>query len=383
MPGAFPDGGLTTSCLTPCHGFSGIVEQWKTSQHFATYIANLGGEEVPVWTGQRACGNCHAVDGIEQRLAGNFAPEGSAPVNAGEGQLNYLAGSRFTEISYGGHATVAVVNCTTCHAVNLDNDPHKTGADYEPGSFPLRVPSGDGDQARIEKSSAVGTSDGTAVADYGVGNACVWCHKSRKDVTNYIDACSGPGDACNRITSGYWGPHGGPHADIFTGEGGYEFSGKTYGNSTHQGLEKGCVSCHMHPVDSNAGIGDHSFYPQLESCTVSGCHSAASTPDFDVAGGQTSMTAGMQRLRETLFELGYVEGDLNDSAMSEDHASTVAKGDAGGPQLLTAAHAGAMYNYFILSRGAAGGIHNPRYVKQLTYDSIEALGGDLTGLTRP
>src|SRR4051794_31235360 len=44
--GMAPDGGITTGCLSPCHGFTGIVEQWKTSRHYATYIANLGGEEV-------------------------------------------------------------------------------------------------------------------------------------------------------------------------------------------------------------------------------------------------------------------------------------------------------------------------------------------------
>ena len=57
------DGGLATSCLSPCHGFNGIVEQWKTSTHYATYIANLGGTEVDTWTGATACGNCHAIDG--------------------------------------------------------------------------------------------------------------------------------------------------------------------------------------------------------------------------------------------------------------------------------------------------------------------------------
>lgn len=385
MPG-FPDGGLTASCMTPCHSFSGIVEQWKTSRHFATYVANLGGEEVATWTGPRACGNCHAVDGIEQRIAGNFAngsPD-AGPMFAGEGQINYKDGNRITEANYGGSATVAMVGCVTCHEVDLDNDPHKTGGNYTLGNFPLRAPTGADDSARIEKSSAVGTSDGTAV-DYGAGNACIWCHKSRKDVTNYISACNSPSDACNRITSGYWGPHEGPQSDIFTGEGGYHFAGKTYGDSTHQGLEMGCINCHMPPVESNMDIGNHSFYPQLESCTINGCHRADTTPDFDVSGGQTAMTAAIMRLRERLFELHYIEGDPNDPAMELDHAATsVPTGDGGTmPLVLTADEAGALYNYFILARGAAGGIHNPRYVKQLTYDSIEAVGGDTTGLTRP
>ncbi len=45
--------------------------------------------------------------------------------------------------------------------------------------------------------------------------------------------------------------------------------------------------------------------------------------------------------------------------------------------------AGALYNYFLIARGSGFGVHNPTYVKQVLYDSIEAIGGDLTGLIRP
>ncbi len=61
------DGGtveLSTSCLTPCHGFNGIVEQWKTSTHYAAFVSNLGSDEVTTWTGATACGNCHSVDAL-------------------------------------------------------------------------------------------------------------------------------------------------------------------------------------------------------------------------------------------------------------------------------------------------------------------------------
>ena len=109
--------GLTVGCLAPCHSFSGIVEQWKTSTHYATYIANLGGEEVSSWTGATACGNCHAIDGIQQRVAGTVNAVGTAPPDAAHGQTNYInsTNSRLAEATYAGHATVAVVHCTTCH----------------------------------------------------------------------------------------------------------------------------------------------------------------------------------------------------------------------------------------------------------------------------
>src|SRR5690242_3618484 len=62
---------LPSSCLSPCHGFNGIVEQWKTSTHYSAFISNLGGTEVATWTGATACGNCHSSDALEQRVAGN------------------------------------------------------------------------------------------------------------------------------------------------------------------------------------------------------------------------------------------------------------------------------------------------------------------------
>jgi hypothetical protein len=52
---------------------------------------------------------------------------------------------------------------------------------------------------------------------------------------------------------------------------------------------------------------------------------------------------------------------------------------------LTADQAGALYNYLILARGSAGGVHNPIYVRQLVYDSVLAVTGSAPATipTRP
>jgi hypothetical protein len=375
-----PEGGLTTSCLSPCHGFNGTVEQWKTSRHYSTYVANLGGDEVETWTGARTCGNCHAIDGIEQRVAGNFAA--GNPTHAANGQIGYLSGGEVTEASYGGQATVAAVSCSTCHDTSAGNDPHKTGQDYQPGSFPLRVPVGPTDEGWLEKSSAAGTADGTGTGNYGVGNVCMWCHKSRKDAVDYVTNTAVDG----KITSRYWGPHEGPMADVFTGKGGYHFlADNQYAGSTHQTLENGCVACHMPDVAENQNVGNHSFYPQLSACTQSGCHVSAT--DFDVIGGQTAMKAQIQELREILNSAGYLSrataqvagpegglvwpslstGELGDDEFALDHSRVDITG-------ITQDQAGALYNYLVIARGSAGGIHNPRYVRQLLFDSITAMG---------
>lgn len=368
MSVTLPEGGLTAGCLSPCHGFTGIVEQWKTSTHYATFIANLGGDEVATWTGNQACGNCHAIDGIEQRLGGhvNFIAA-AGPAHVAEGETNYLNGTAATESTYAGHANVAVVHCTTCHEVDATTDPHRTGKNYTPGSFPLRVPTGATEQARLEKSSAVGTVDGTQAGVYGKGNACIWCHKSRKDVTNYIAAT-------NNITSTHWGPHEGPQSDIYTGKGGYHFSGKSYRSSSHQAFKNGCVDCHMPDVASNGNIGDHSFYPQLATCQQAGCHVTATS--FDVIGGQSAMRAGIQELRVALNTAGFLTRDGTNALTATDLKDPTFSLDLTRSATgLTADQAGSLYNYLLLGRGSASGAHNPVYTRELIYDSLFAITG--------
>lgn len=367
-----PEGTLNSSCLTPCHGFEGVVEQWKTSTHYSTFIANLGGDEVETWTGARSCGLCHAIDGIEIRLQGQLL--GGNPTHVTEGQINYWSGSAAREASYSGQASVAAVACSTCHNTSAEYDPHLTGEDFTPGSFPLRVPAGPSAVAYIEKSSALGVVDGTETGAYGAGNACMWCHKSRKDVTNFI---TGP----TNITNVHWGPHGGPHADIFTGKGGYHFAGKTYNNTTHQtasSLSDGCASCHMPGIETNEGVANHSFKPQVAKCLS--CHENHDTADgFNVNNGQVQIAEMLRTLRAVLNavpheamtregNVGYSEltsGQLTDNEFTHDEPRPGAT--------LSQNEAGALYNYLIVARGSALGVHNPRYTAQLIWDSHEAL----------
>jgi hypothetical protein len=199
----------------------------------------------------------------------------------------------------------------------------------------------------------------------------MWCHKSRKDVTNYITAS-------NNITSSHWGPHEGPQADIYTGLGGYHYAGRAYGTSSHQAFENGCITCHMPDIASNQDVGDHSFAAHLSTCTTAGCH--ANAKSFDVGGGKSAMTAGIQELRVALNAKGW----LTRSEAAPYVALTVAEladshlkldGTMPGVTALTANEAGALYNYLLLARGAAGGVHNPIYVRQLIYDSVFSITG--------
>jgi hypothetical protein len=382
--------GLPTSCLTPCHGFTGIVEQWKTSTHYATFVANLGADEVATWTGPGACGNCHAMDAIAQRVAGSVGTVGDGGVGRlAQGELGFRNPSNgaLTEATYAGSSKVASVSCVTCHNVTDTTDPHRTGLPYAPGSFPLRVPTGANDQATIEKSPDTSAVTGTPAGAYGTANACIWCHRSRKDVTNYVTAD-------NTLTSVNWGPHEGPQADVFSAKGGYHFATRTYGTSTHQ-QKLTCVDCHMPTLapaqDGGAAWANHSFYAQLDACKS--CH--VGSKSFDVNGAQSQVKAAMFELQKALNDAGYLTrgtaapypplqpSELADGNFDLDHTRP-GGGPDGGTSHLTADQAGALYNYIIVARGGALGAHNPTYTKQLIFDSYFAIKGlPPTTLVRP
>jgi hypothetical protein len=363
-----PDGGLTTSCLSPCHGFNGVVAQYQTSVHYAAYVNNLNGGEVADWTGATACGNCHAIDALQQRVQGNVTPAGDAgPENLQYGELDYFSGGKLQEATYAGTAKVAAVYCTTCHYVTNANDPHVTGLPWTPGSFPFQVPVDAGDPAYIEKSTTAGTVTGSSIGTLAEANTCIWCHRSRKDVTSYITS--------SNSVSPYWGPHEGPQADVYSAKGGYQYSGQMYGTSTHQS-KLTCTDCHMPPVVTNQGVPDHSFYPQLSVCQ--NCHADAGS--FDVIGGETAVKSALTAVQGALYAKGWLTSATPPMPPASGTWDTDQPATVSG---LTADQAGALYDYMLVARGGAFGVHNPVYAQQLLYDAYVATTGSAPSFLRP
>jgi hypothetical protein len=374
-----PDAGVSipVSCLSPCHGFNGVIAQYQTSVHYIEYLVNVTSPtpETAWTTPGEPCGNCHAIDGLAQRVSGNVGTsDGGVVANLATGELQYLDPATGAQASatYTGSATVAEVYCTTCHNVTNANDPHKTGKPWTPGSFPLLV-SPDGGAINIEKSPSTTAVTGTNAGDFGPGNTCMWCHRSRVDITHYLTPTG------NAITSVYWGPHEGPEADLFTGVGGYSYEGQTYGESTHE-QELSCVDCHMVNVADNDNVPDHSFDPSLTACL--GCHATAT--NFDINGFQSQVQSALTQIETTFNAAGLLtrasampyspltSAELGDGNWSQD--LPVPGGTIGGV-LLTQDQAGALYNYLVVSRGGAYGVHNPTYIAQILYDSYFALTG--------
>ena len=63
-PGYVPDGGgaIPVSCLSPCHGFNGVISQYQGSIHYMVYLSNVDTSTAAEWTAPGSpCGNCHAI----------------------------------------------------------------------------------------------------------------------------------------------------------------------------------------------------------------------------------------------------------------------------------------------------------------------------------
>jgi len=361
--------GFGGACTTPCHTFNGVVDQWRLSHHSHPQNNEIG---------SGSCGNCHAIDGLQKRVANTYvvAADAGPATNVAKGHINYTAANgAVSEIGYGGASAVGKIHCSTCHDFNATNDPHVTGR-YTAGQAPLRVPGGVSDTAYLEKTEDGGAPLGTALA-YRASNTCVFCHKSRKDIASYITGA-------NAISSYRWGPHDATQTDLFSGKGGYHFTGLTYVSSAHTGITNACVSCHMRPIADNASVPDHSMKPQVAYCKT--CHTQYTGTNFDVQGGRTVVGNALRELQAALDAAGLLTrsetapyAELSDDEKADGQyqldLARPKSGPGGANLVIDAPTAGALYNYFVVARSKDLGVHNPTYTKQLLWDSIRHLKG--------
>ena len=221
-------------------------------------------------------------------------------------------------------------------------------------------------------------------------NLCLNCHQGRASTVSVNAALEGldedtVSDRLRFMNVHYFAAG----ATLFgtDAKGAYEYEGKSYaGLNTHVEGYAVCTECHS----------THQLDVMVDDCAV--CHKGAneeeglaairlSKADFDGDGDTDEGIAGEV---ETLYEALY--------AAIQDYATdTVGTGivynsqrypyffnDAGEsyttwtPRLLKATY---NYQYFAKDPGAFA--HNPAYAVQILYDSLEDLGADVSGFTRP
>jgi hypothetical protein len=284
------------------------------------------------------CARCHTATGIP-----TFFKEG----------VNISA-----EISNG-------FQCTTCH----------DGANWP---------------ARFVFSSVTFPSGKTAeIAEGNESGLCMQCHQGRESGASVDRAIAGleldaPMEGQRFINVHYFAAG----ATRFGAEagGGYEYAGKTYvGLFPHAPGFDTCTSCHnAHEMTVKT---DQCFTCHAGYTEVTQVRFAEDVTDYDGDGDAAEGIAGeIATMKEALYAAivansanteGIVEVKFTENypywAAAEEGATLVWT-----PRLLQAA-----YNFQYATKDPGGFAHNGKYVMQLLIDSIEAIGGDVTGMTRP
>jgi hypothetical protein len=284
------------------------------------------------------CARCHSADGLPTFFA--------EATNIGTEQANAFM-------------------CTTCHT--FEEEPFAL-LPFEGVTFPS------GAKVALEDAGA---------------NLCMQCHQGRESTVSVDRAIAAAGVADNAVTDqlSFRNVHYfAAGATLFGSEarGAYEYAGKTYvGRNVHVPAADSCVECH----------NVHALEVQVESCAA--CHGEGEpatfridATDWDGDGDTTEGVAGeIDTMATKLFEAiqAYASTTTGTVPIVYNPAEHPYFFDEAGERYVTWTPAllRAAYNYQYSQKDPGAFAHNSKYVMQVLYDSIQAIGGDVTGMTRP
>lgn len=313
-----------------------------------------GSDGIDGTDGNSTCLDCHATE-IKSNIDAQFAMSvHSSGINA----VDYAGGRAscaachshqgFVQFANTGAVAGDITNptaweCATCHGLHESFG----GSDYA-----LRL-----------KDPVAPIFDPAITMDLvGSSNLCANCHQSRRaepELTN-------PGETTFRITSSHYGPHHGAQANVVAGVGFAEIPGSVAypvaGSAIHL-AQASCTGCHMSEFDNNEDQGGHTYNPSILACNT--CHGVEET-DFNYGGVQSIVETQLETLRDELIRLGVVEWVVADEAY-EPVVGTF-------PMV----QARAFFNWAGLDEDRSLGVHNPKYIKALLQNSIEALEAEPT-----
>lgn len=320
-----------------------------------------------------SCAKCHSADGLPEFIK-----------NAGKLLLSKTGTLDIAGVTT--HASSNGLECKTCH--NMAKFPAILAVTNVP------FPSG------VSLTFSTEKDDKGALKPVNT-NICIECHQGRESTNSMNNALSAFAaapdkvDAKIRFKNIHYFAAG---ATLFgtTAKGIYEYDGKQYdGQNMHAPKFNTCTDCH----------DKHALTVKEEACA--GCHKVDDPKKIrmskDSYDGSTDAAEPMYQVVE-VFKKRLYDGILKyakDTAkmgivydpasypyyfQDKDDDGKPDKDDKGAniayntftPKLVKAAY---NYQYSVKDPGAFA--HNPKYVLQALYDSIESIGGDTTGLVRP
>lgn len=284
------------------------------------------------------------------------------PCHTGKGFIYYMDHNKDTTglaAAWNATADAGPITCVACH------DPHGSS---NPGQ--LRTMTLKGDTLRNGYKVPVALASKT-------GNLCGNCHNARYDVRVRVAPAKSPYYGF----SSRFGPHYSGQMDMYLGTSGYQFGDTTLtGVGTHQGLEGGCVTCHMQDRPTIGSNMSHSFgfdtllsagttYKPTNICGT--CHGEIEDfndikagYDYDrngkIEGVQTEVAGMLDKLKAILPKdtLGNVIG--SGSLSKSDSLAVNGKLNV----------VGGIWNYYFVKNDRSLGVHNTKYAVGLLYRSL-------------
>ena len=336
-----------TAEITPEIPFIG---QWSASAH-----ANSKAEAFRHWDKDgevpKRCAQCHSSDGFKDFIGADGSAKNTVDSAA---------------------PTTSVITCTTCHNTEVSN--------MDSVIFP----------------------SGAIVVNAGPSTRCMVCHQGRQSGPGVDKAIGGiePDEISEKLNfQNVHYAHAGATLWGSKVKGGYEYVGNNYqGLTPHPKNINECAQCH----------DPHGLNVRVQSCVS--CHQTVSDKkslkgirsnktDFDGDGNSTEGIADEvatmhERLLLAIQAYGIKSGkpivydshaypyffiDTNANGMA-DKEETISANQykSWTPRLLKAA-----YNYQFAAKDKGAYAHNPHYVMQLLFDSINDLSGAVAGMVRP
>ncbi|MFZ5917971.1 MAG: hypothetical protein ACOYZ7_13600 [Chloroflexota bacterium] len=223
-------------------------------------------------------------------------------------------------------------------------------------------------------------------------NLCLNCHQGRASTASVNADTAGIDDDTVSEELGFINVHYfAAGATLFgsDAQGAYQYEGKVYsGRFEHASPIDTCTDCH----DS------HALKVTVENCVL--CHKGAETPkdlqniretetadaDYDGDGDTTEGMAGeITTLQETLYEalVAYSAAATGNPIAYTNRYPYWSDADGNRYTTWTPRLVKAAYNYQYVLKDPGGFAHNPSYILQILYDSLEDLGVDVTAYVRP
>lgn len=284
------------------------------------------------------------------------------------------------------------VNCAKCHSTLGYHD--FLGLDgTTPGQVDNPAPIGTTIECEachndVSDSKTIATMPShLELSNLGQNSDCMECHQGRASGIQVAEPINGlPADELNTEIRmpGVHNNAAGPTLYGSQAHGGYQYEGKIYAERYAHIIEfSSCNECH------NA----HTLQIDPERCSV--CHLGVQTTDdfinirtsrldYDADGNITEGMAGEIETMEARLLIAinlYVAEREELDPIEIGRRITNGEGDnytTWTPRLMRA-----VYNYQYSTFDSGGYSHNPQYTLQLLYDSIDDLGGSLSGLIRP